>query len=125
MKRLAIVSLSFLSLLPALAQAQEPAADAPRVVLLVPTPLPTYPASRADCSRWDSARRNWRAVGIVTGTLSTTGGLLSALGSIGTDKTARVSVAITSAVLAAVGALAVYESGEYASLHQEQCTSSG
>lgn len=99
-------------------------ADAPLVVQLAPAPSPTplYPPSRAECTRWDRNRRNWTAVGVVSGALATTGGLVSALGTVGEDRTARVSVAVTSAVLAAVGALAAYESGEYASIHRERCT---
>lgn len=101
--------------------AQEAPADAPRAIVLMPEELPAYTATRGECFRWDRARRNWTATGVVTGALATTGGLVSALGSVGEDRTARVAVAISSAVLAAVGALAAYESGEYAAIYRERC----
>jgi hypothetical protein len=47
---------------------------------------------------------------------------VSALGSVGEDKGARVAVAVSSAVLAVMGALAAYEFEEYASIHRERCT---
>lgn len=102
------------------AHAQETPADAPRVVKLVP--VDEYRPTKVECFRWDRARRNWTAVGVVTGALATTGGLVSSLGTVGEDRTARVAVAITSAVLAAVGALAAYESGDYATIYRERCT---
>lgn len=87
----------------------------------VPAPLPVFIPGPNTCERWDRSRRNWGAVGIVSGALATTGGLVSALGTVGEDRTARVSVAISSALLAGVGALAAYQTGEYASLYRQRC----
>lgn len=120
MHRFAVALATALVCAPSLAEALPE--DAPRVVRLEAPPSPLYPATRGECTRWDRNRRNWTAVGVVSGALATTGGLVSALGTVGEDKTARVSVAITSAVLAAVSALAAYESDSYSTLHLQRCT---
>lgn len=84
-------------------------------------PVPVFVPGPVTCERYDRARRNWGAVGIASGALATTGGLVSALGTVGEDRTARVTVAVSSAVLAGLGALAAYQTGEYASLYRSRC----
>lgn len=86
-----------------------------------PLPVPVFIPGPVTCERWDRNRRVWGAVGVVSGALATTGGLVSALGTVGEDRTARVSVAVSSAVLAGLGALAAYQTGEYASIYKSRC----
>ena len=95
-------------------------AESPMVAAVPYVPTPAEIALTQECSQLDSNYSIWGAIGAGAGGLSGLGGLGAGLED---DKTAKISLGITTAVVGGVAATAVFLSQHYASRYTTKCAS--